>query len=226
MLGPAGAHADDGTKGRARGERRQHRHPQGGDGRGRASRRCLESRLCRFRHRHDGVLSSDVAAERHHGAATQRHRRLLFGNQYAQPFDLRHRTAVWRGDALRQRHDDLRSRCGGGARRACAAAERDGRHRRHHGSWASAARCRRHRRAADRGSVTAAAAQCPARSGPERCCHQVVGYRRGLRQRRRSRGRASQARDRRRNAPLWKRPQRRSAQRSARIRSSRSLRDS
>ena len=43
----------------------------------RPSWRRLESRLCRLRDRHDGVLPSDVADQHHHAGTEARHRRLF-----------------------------------------------------------------------------------------------------------------------------------------------------
>ena len=76
---------------------------------GGASRWLLEGRLRRLRHRDDGLLPADVAAERHHRGAAQRPRRLFQPEQRAQPHLFRHRPAVRRPHRVRGWRDGLGS---------------------------------------------------------------------------------------------------------------------
>jgi flagellar motor protein MotB len=48
----------------------------------RPSRRRVESRLCRLRDGHDGLLPADVADQHHHAGAEARHRRLFRGPKH------------------------------------------------------------------------------------------------------------------------------------------------
>ena len=85
-------------------------HQKVRDRRGRPSRRRLEGRVRRFRHRDDGVLPADVAAERDDRGPAQGSRGLFQPQQPDVACLLRHRAAVRRPHRVRRRRAGVRPR--------------------------------------------------------------------------------------------------------------------